>query len=165
VSCRLSNWKTFQFQFNQPDCNLQVVLNTLISLFRCNWLGIELNSSGHWPPNVGVEENGGVHCMEFSVVYICGFFSFLICASSHLSFTPLGCEGRIHLFILAHDSSGSFLTPYSSRCNLRMSFQMAESDWYPGHPRGARKGGSINLSIEKHPEFLNSSPGNQPKSH
>ncbi len=41
-SCRLQ----FQPCWNTPVCNYQVDLNTLISWFRCVWLGLELKSSG-----------------------------------------------------------------------------------------------------------------------
>ncbi len=41
-SCRLQ----FQPCCNTPVCNYQVALNTLISCFRCVWLGLELKSAG-----------------------------------------------------------------------------------------------------------------------
>ncbi|ROL45496.1 hypothetical protein DPX16_16171 [Anabarilius grahami] len=69
--------------------------------------------------------------------------------------TP-GMQPGVSLPILTHNSSGSFLTPRSSppRGAIEMSFKMAEIDRFPGHGLeevGARKRGSINLSIEKHP--------------
>ncbi len=41
-SCRLQ----FQPCSNTPVCNYQVALHTLISWFRCVWLGLELKSAG-----------------------------------------------------------------------------------------------------------------------
>ncbi len=41
-SCRLQ----LQPCCNTPVCNYEVALNTLISCFRCVWLGLELKSSG-----------------------------------------------------------------------------------------------------------------------
>lgn len=35
--------------------NLQVILNILISLFECVWLGLVLNSAGLWPSRTEVE--------------------------------------------------------------------------------------------------------------
>ncbi len=62
---------------------------------------------------------------------------------------------RIHPCILAHSSSGRLLTPRSSpphgalrelRCPSRRLSHRLEDE-------GARKKGSINLSIEKHPKY------------
>ncbi len=45
LSCRdlLQPWK------NSPARSLLVVLKTMITWFRCVWLGLELNSEGKWP--------------------------------------------------------------------------------------------------------------------
>ncbi len=37
-----------------PACNFLVILKTLISFFRCDWLGLELNSAGHQPSRTEV---------------------------------------------------------------------------------------------------------------
>ncbi len=45
LSCRVQ----LQPLTNTPTVSFIVILKTLISLVRCVWLGLELNSAGQWP--------------------------------------------------------------------------------------------------------------------
>lgn len=46
-----------EFSSNPDQTNLPVTLKTLISLFRCLWFGLKLNSAGKWSSRTGSEEH------------------------------------------------------------------------------------------------------------
>lgn len=74
--------------------------------------------------------------------------------STGLSSTPLGYEGRISLLVTPQEAS-SLLVPHLLVVHLE-NWDVLQDDRvrFPGYRLddvGARKRGSINLSVEKHP--------------
>ncbi len=60
LSCRvqLQPWS------NSPTCDFLMILKTLISMLRCAWLGLELNSAGKWILRARFED----HCSISSII-------------------------------------------------------------------------------------------------
>ncbi len=54
-------------EFSSPVCGFLVILKTLISFFRCVWLGLELNSTGPTVLIPGLEGNVTPHGIQGSL--------------------------------------------------------------------------------------------------
>lgn len=83
LSCRVE----VQPRSNSPTCYCPVVLKTLISLFRCVWLGLKVNSAG--PPSSelsspALESHWEFQCHCLRYIFIDNFF--FECLLMHVTF-------------------------------------------------------------------------------